>query len=145
MAASQKFRKEREIIGRLLVEYGEMELDLCHCISMGIDDLDMTLKAMFRTRGERSRIEIAEAMGQKVYAALGLGPAFNKAIDAMKFCLKIRNCYAHSHFYDDNSGNLAVVSLEEIAVKKAIIRDLHGLTTKYLTTGILQSLRNRKS
>jgi hypothetical protein len=138
MPAFQKFGKEREIIGRLLVGYGEMELDLCNCVSMGIDDLDMTLKAMFRARGETSRIDIAEAMGQKVYTSLGLGTAFHDAIDAMRFCLKMRNRYAHSHFYDNNSGKLAMVSLEEIAKKRAVIKDLRGLTTKYLTETMLQ-------
>jgi hypothetical protein len=139
MPASQKFQQEREIIGRLLIGYGEMELDLCNCISTGLNDLDMTLKAMFRARGETLRIDIAEAMGQKVYVSLGLGVAFHDAIEAMRFCVKLRNRYSHSHFYDDNSGKLAMVSLEEIAKKKVVIKDLRDLTTKYLTEKILQS------
>jgi hypothetical protein len=134
----RKFRQEREIIGRLLIGYGEMELDLCNCIAMGLDDLDMTFKTMFRPRGETLRIDIAEAMGQKIYTSLGLGPAFHDAIGAMRFCVKLRNRYAHSHFYDDNSGKLAMVSLEEIAKKKVVIKDLRGLTTKYLTKDILR-------
>lgn len=133
----RKFQRERNVIGRLLVGYGEMELDLCHCIAMGIDDLDMALKAMFRPRGETSRIDIAEAMGQKVYTSLALSKPFDEAIGAMRFCLKLRNRYAHSHFYDDNSGSLAMVSLEEIAKKRAVIKNLRGLTTKYLTDDVL--------
>jgi hypothetical protein len=139
MLASQKFQQEREIIGRLLIGSGEMELDLCNCVSMGINDLDMTLKAMFRARGETLRIDIAEAMGQKVYVSLGLGAPFHDAIEATRFCVKLRNRYAHSYFYDDNSDKLAMVSLEEIAKKRTVIKDLLGLTTKYLTTAILQS------
>jgi hypothetical protein len=138
MPASQKFRQDREIIGRLLIGYGELEFDLCNCISMGLNDLDMGFKTMFRVRGETSRIDLAEAMGQKIYASLGLGPPFHDAIDAMRFCVRLRNRYAHSHFYDDNSGKLAMVSLEEIAKKRAVIKDLRGLTTKYLTTEILR-------
>ena len=80
MPAFQKFRLEGEIIGRLVVGYGEMELDLCHCIAQGIGDLDMALKAMFRARGETSRIDITEAMGQKVYVSLGIGATFREAI-----------------------------------------------------------------
>jgi hypothetical protein len=68
--STNKLRQEREIIGRLLVEYGEMELDLCNCVAMGIDDLDMALKAMFRARGETLRIDISEAIEQKVYVSL---------------------------------------------------------------------------
>ena len=139
MPASQTYRRDREIIGRLLIGYGEMEFDLCNCIAMGLNDLDMAFKTMFRVRGETSRIDIADAMGQKVYACLGLASSFHDAINAMRFCLRLRNRYAHSHFYDDNSGKLAMVSLEEIAKKRAVIKDLRGLTTKYLTTGILHS------
>jgi hypothetical protein len=137
MTTRQRFQSERDIIGRLLVGYGEMELDLCNCVAMGINDLDMVLKAMFRPRGETSRIKIAEAMGQKVYMSLGLGESFNEAVEAMHFCLKLRNRYAHSHFYDDNSGNLALVSLEEIAKKRAIVKNLLGLKIKHLTKDIL--------
>jgi hypothetical protein len=130
-------RQEREIIGRLLIAYLEAEFDLCNCIAMGLGDLDMAFKAMFRLRGETSRIDVAEAMGQKVYVSLGLGSQFHETIDAMRFCLKLRNRYAHSHFYDDNSGKLAMVSLEEIAKKRAVIKDLGGLTTQYLTAEVL--------
>jgi hypothetical protein len=139
MAASQRYGQERQVIGRLLIEYGEMEFDLCNCIAMGLNDLDMAFKTIFRIRGETSRIDIADAMGQKIYTSLGLGASFHDAIDATRFCLRLRNRYAHSHFYDDSSGKLAMVSLEEIAKKRAVIKDLRGLTTKYLTTEILQS------
>jgi hypothetical protein len=72
MPTSQKFQQEREIIGHLLMRYGEMELDVCNCVSMGLDDLDMTLKAMFRARGETLRIDIAEAMGKRSTSLWGL-------------------------------------------------------------------------
>ena len=136
----KRFRElEGEIIGRLVVGYGEIELGLCHCIAQGIGDLDMALKAMFRARGETSRIDIAEAMGQKVYVSLGIGAAFREAIDAVRFCLRIRNRYAHSHFYEDNSGKLAIVGLEEIAKKKIVINDLlRGLTIRHLTEEVLR-------
>jgi hypothetical protein len=99
-----------------------MELDLCHCIAQGIGDLDMALKAMFRARGETSRIDIAEAMGQKVYVSLGIGAAFHEAIDAVRFCLKIRNRYAHSHFYYDNSGKLALVGLRKSRKRRSSLK-----------------------
>jgi hypothetical protein len=73
--STNKLRQEREIIGRLLVEYGEMELDLCNCVAMGIDDLDMALKAMFRARGETLRIDIAETKGLCFFGVPGRRPA----------------------------------------------------------------------
>ena len=82
MIDRRQFQREHDVIGRLLVGYGEMELDLCSFIAMGIDDLDMALKSMFHPRRETSRIDIAEAIGQKVYASLGLAAPFNEAINA---------------------------------------------------------------
>ena len=78
MPASQTYRQDREIIGRLLIGYGEMQFDLCKCIAMGLNDLDMAFKTMFSVRGETSRIDLAEAMGQKVYASLGLAGSFHE-------------------------------------------------------------------
>jgi hypothetical protein len=34
MPVFQRFPVEAEIIGRLVVGYGELELDLCNCIAM---------------------------------------------------------------------------------------------------------------
>ena len=57
--------------------YGDLEFDLCNCIGMCIDDLDMVLKAMFRARGEQQRLQIADAIGpilNEVVARFGLAP-----------------------------------------------------------------------
>jgi hypothetical protein len=47
-----KFPKEMAVIGRILLDYGELELDLMNCVQVARTyDLNGTLKAMFR-RGE---------------------------------------------------------------------------------------------
>jgi putative SOS response-associated peptidase YedK len=44
------------VIGRLLVDYGELELDLMNCVQVARSfDLNVTLKVMFRVRGESIR------------------------------------------------------------------------------------------
>jgi hypothetical protein len=142
MGASEKFRREGEIIGRLIVGYGEMELDLCRCIAAGNDDFNSTLKTMFGQRSEGSRIRFAKTEGLKVYSTLGseLAAAFCEAIEAVKFCLQIRNRYAHWQFYnDENYGMLALVNVEELAKSKTVIDDyLSGLTVRHLTKDVLQ-------
>lgn len=135
----QKFKAEGEIIGRLVVGYGDIELDLCNCVAMGIEDFDLALKAMYRPRGESARIEVADTIGRRAYVALGLGQEFDTCLTDLRFCLKLRDRYAHSQLYDDNSGQLAIVVLEEEAKKKTVVKDLTGLTTRHLTKEILRN------
>jgi hypothetical protein len=141
MSASEKFRREGEIIGQLIVRYGEMELDLCRCIAAGNDDFNSTLKAMFRERSEGSRIKFAKTEGVKVYSHLGteLAAAFHEAIEAVRFCLHIRNRYAHWQFYnDESSGMFALVNVEELAKSTTVINDLSELTVQHLTKDVLE-------
>ena len=63
-----RFPRQMAVIGRLLVDYGELELDLMNCVQVARSfDLNATLKAMFRIRGETNRIEIADGMGRAPY------------------------------------------------------------------------------
>jgi hypothetical protein len=85
MPIFEKFRVEAAIIGRLVVGYGELELDLCNCIAMG-NNFNESFKAMFSTRSETKRINIAEALGREPYAKLTLGDCFDEAITGMRYC-----------------------------------------------------------
>ena len=59
-----RFPKEMAVIGRLLVDYGDLELDLMNAVQvMRKYDLNSTLKTMFRVRGETNRIDIADGLG----------------------------------------------------------------------------------
>jgi len=93
MPAFHRFPNEAAIIGRLLAGYAELEIDLLHCVAVAREDFDATLKAMFRIRGETSRINVGDALGRQVYDKLGLGADFQMAVSAMRYCLKIRNQY----------------------------------------------------
>jgi hypothetical protein len=55
----------------------------------------------------------------------------------MKFCLRIRNCYAHSLWHDANTGYLGFVNLEELAQVPSRVTDLLSLTIRYLDISIL--------
>jgi hypothetical protein len=92
---------------------------------------------MFGRRGETQRINTANTLGKPAYDSLGLGSRFSAAIRDMKFCLRIRNCYAHSLWHDANTGNLAFVNLEELAKAPSKVTNLLGLTTRYLDMNIL--------
>jgi hypothetical protein len=114
MPAFHRFPNEAAIIARLLAGYAELEIALLHCVAVATD-FNATLKAMFRIRGETARINVGDALGRQVYHKLGLGTDFEMAVGALRYCLKIRNQYAHCNWYDDWSGGLAFVNVEEIA------------------------------
>jgi len=51
MPAFGLFVSEAKIIGRLVVGYGELEVDLLNCVQVVFGDFDAVLKALFARRG----------------------------------------------------------------------------------------------
>lgn len=133
LPAFNAFPKEGAIIGRLLAGYADLEIGLMHAVSTVRDDLDTALKVMFCDRGETRRINLGDSLGRQPYKDLDLENEFSMALGDMRFCLKARNMYAHSTWYDDRSGQLAFVDLEELAAQKAKVTDLHSLTIHHVT------------
>jgi hypothetical protein len=131
------FYQEAAIIGRLLAGYTTLEVGLMNCVQVVRDDFDAVLKAMFRPRGETTRIDIADALGRHFYRDRGLGTEFEMAVGAIRHCVKIRNQYAHCVWYDDKSGRLAFVNLEEIARDNTRLKDLASLTVMYVDDALL--------
>ena len=127
MPAFSNFTAEAEIIGRLLAGYTNLEIGLMNCVQVVRLDFDTVLKAMFRARGETARIDIADAFGRHYYDALNLGTEFAMAISAVRYCLRIRNQYAHCAWWDDKSGRLAFANLEDIAKGHSFLKDLATL------------------
>jgi hypothetical protein len=139
MPAFHKFTGEAAIIGRLLAGYAELEIDLLHCVAVAREDFDAVLKAMFRARGETRRIDVADALGRQLYHAAGLGGDFDTAISAVRFCLRIRNQYSHCNWYDDLSGRLAFVNVEEIVKSNQAIEGFDNLTRYYIDVPTLEA------
>lgn len=133
-----KFQDEGEVIGHLLAGYGEIELKLCFCVSVVRDDFNMVFKSMFRPRGESQRIDIADAIGREPYHELKLGTPFEEAVAAVRYCLTIRNQYAHCQWHDDLTGTLAFVDMEQLAKANRIVRSLRDVGIKHLTLALLR-------
>ncbi len=127
-----KFNDEGIIIGRLLVAYADLELSLFHCVNVTRDDFDTVYKAMFKERGESRRITMADTFGRQNYHTLGFGTQFEMAISSVRFCLKIRNQYAHCIWYDDFSGKLAFANLEEGTESNKVVTDFKELTIRHI-------------
>ena len=132
-----KYKNEADIIGRLLAGYTDLELSLLNCVQIVREDFDTVLKVMFRTRGETARINVADALGRQYYHELGLGGQFELAICAMRYCLRIRNDYAHCVWWDDLSDQLAFANIEEVAKSNELQRDFGSLTTLHVNVSQL--------
>jgi hypothetical protein len=139
MPAFHRFPNEAAIIGRLLTGYPELEIDLLHCVSVARVDFDAVVKAMFRARGETQRIDIADALGRQLYHLAGLGTDFDMAVSAVRYCLRIRNQYSHCNWYDDRSGRLAFVNVEEIVKSNQLITGFDNLTRHYIDVPTLEA------
>jgi hypothetical protein len=61
------------------------------------------------------------------YKQQRLPAEFHKAIGVVRYCLKIRNQYAHWVWWDDKSGGLAFANIEDLAKRKRPVNDLAKL------------------
>jgi hypothetical protein len=137
MPVFQKFKSEQELIANLITGYTNLEVDLLNCVQVVRDDFDAVLKAMFRVRGEANRIRIADGLGLNGYVSLGLGAEFADAIKAMSYCASIRNQFAHSVMWDDNSRKLAIAALEDAADLDQKVNDLRALPSFHVDMPLL--------
>jgi len=126
------FAVEGEIVGRLLTGYANLEVGLLNCVHMVLGDLDAPLKAMFKVRSESLRIKAAVKLGERPYNALGLGTDFQCAIEAMRYCLLVRNQYSHWVWWNDYSGKIAFANLEDVALRTSRVKDLRSLKPRLL-------------
>jgi hypothetical protein len=137
MAPFSKFSKEGDLIGRLLAGYSNIEIGLMHCVQVAMDDFDAVLRNMFGRRGESKRVIAAEKLGMPEYQRLKLATDFEKALRAVRYCLKIRNQYAHWIWWDDYSGMLAFANIEDLTKYKRKIKDLGKLKAHHVDAALL--------
>ena len=83
-----KFRQEEALIGKLVIGYGELEFALARAVQWIIDDEDIALRWLYKSRGESQRISTAEALTFHVLRGHSLETMFAQAVDAMKHCLE---------------------------------------------------------
>jgi hypothetical protein len=115
--ALDRFPREAEIIGRLLTGYTAIEYQLCMCAGMGGGDVRNAIVDLFSKRGETRRVKVAQRFGRGGYDDAGLGDQYASAIDDVKFCVKIRNQYAHCIWHNfADAGELLFANMEEIAI-----------------------------
>jgi hypothetical protein len=111
-SAFDRHKRLGEIIGRMVIEYGEMEWDLCLFVGHVIDNPDTALKAMYRSRGETQRIDVADALVRNRLEVGKLRTTYEETLAHMRRCLKFRNQYAHTNWVDIPSEGLCYINFE---------------------------------
>jgi hypothetical protein len=95
----ENFPEERELVGSLLMAYGEIEFALLICVDDVIGpNLDTTIRVLFRVQGEGARIAVSDAILRPAYEKVKLEGLWSCAFGAIKHCKNIRNQYAHCHW-----------------------------------------------
>jgi hypothetical protein len=132
-----RFKDEAALVGKMLTGYAVLEIDLMHCVDAVRHEEDVVLKAMFRVRGEKRRIDVAADLGREPFDRLGLNDNFGLAIAAVHHCREIRNQYAHCVWWDDNTPQLAFRAVEVIAQQEDAVC-LADLVPAHVTIPFLQ-------
>jgi hypothetical protein len=114
-----RFPQEGGIVGRILAGYGELEFELSVCLTGVLRSESTAIRALFRTKGEETRILLADALMRPTFEEAGLIHPFAETIGDLNWCRKIRNQYAHCHWYDSPSEGLSFVDIEKPAKASA--------------------------
>jgi hypothetical protein len=121
------FPQHRELVGRLLIAYGELEFIVVHCLGEALNITpSAAVRILFRVRGEAARIGVADAIARPAFIKVGLGDQWGTAIGAAKKCLKYRNLYAHCHWRLID-GVLRFMDLDEEAIESPATDEHLGL------------------
>jgi hypothetical protein len=133
-----RYPEEAATLGRLLLNYPNLEVRLLHCVQMAAGgNLNAVLKGMFRRRGETARINRAEQLGHPHFAHHSLTRDFQHALSIMRRCLEVRNQYAHWILWDDHTGKLAFANLERLAKRKRPVNNFDKLRTFHVSATLL--------
>lgn len=131
-----QFRYEGDIIGRMVIEYGELEWGLCLLVRHVTGDMDIAVKSLYRARGESQRLDIADALIRNRINP-EIKQIYEETLGHIRVCLTIRNRYAHSNWIQAGGNRLAFIDIEELAKRNEPI-DLDHLSHYHLTKEVVE-------
>jgi hypothetical protein len=117
---------EGKIIGSLLAGYGELELEMVGCLIAATGNFDASVKALYRVRGEKRRIDTADRMMKAQYIKANLASDYEQTISDMQWCRKIRNQYSHCQWYYTPADGLCFVDLEATSLLSIPIENIES-------------------
>lgn len=96
-------RTEAAIVGRILVAFSELEYMIVNAAGKAINNKEAIQRALYRMRTTSTRIDAVDAMMAPVCSAANLTTEYRLMMAAVKWCLRVRNQYAHCNWADDQS------------------------------------------
>lgn len=130
------FKFEGDIVGRIVIEYGELEWALCLLANHVIGNMDIALKSLYRPRGESQRLDIVDALIRNSIPAK-LKQTYEETLAHIRVCLSIRNRYAHSNWIHAGGDRLMFIDIEELAGRNEPV-DFDRMTYYHLTKDVIK-------
>jgi len=114
--AFERFPEEGNLVGFILSSFGELELTVCECARAALRLGDYSiLKVLYQLRATSSRIDTADGLMRPFYEKNGLVEDYDTAIKMLRYCLVIRNQYAHCNWADHHEAGLFFADLQTSA------------------------------
>lgn len=105
--AFTRFTIEAALVGLILSSFGELELTICHAADAASQASGhAVLKALYRLRSTSSQLDVADALMEPIYKEHDLTEAYSTAMENVRYCLNIRNQYAHCNWADHHEAGL---------------------------------------
>lgn len=99
------YPEEASLIGSMVVGYGELDISFAMVCGIILNHQFAVLAACHSVRSESARIDIADALAREAFESSPFSKEYEQTLQAMRFCLKVRNLYAHSQWADE-AGSL---------------------------------------
>jgi hypothetical protein len=102
-------------LGRILAGFGDIEYTIVQAVGVAIEDDGAACRALYRMMGSDVRLQVADALMRPTFMRIGLSDEYNEGLGAFRFSKKIRNQYAHAHWYPSPTHGLFFVDFEKPA------------------------------
>lgn len=135
-SAFDSHKRIGEIVGRFVIEYGELEWQLCLFAGHIIGDPNAAIKTMYRIRSESQRLAVADALVRNRIENEEIKSIYEQTFAHLHRCRKIRNQYAHTNWVNAGGSRLCFVKIEEIAESNRVA-DTLDLTKYHLTLEVV--------
>lgn len=110
------FEREQELIGRMIMAYGELEFEVAHLMDYAVTfGKDTGPRILFRVNGEAARLDVADAILRPFFETMNLDGQWGNTLGALRYCKNIRNQYAHCNWKADPAKPLYFMNLDRDA------------------------------
>jgi hypothetical protein len=109
------FPSEAAIIGRIVIAFGELELMLAEMAGKITGPKDAILRMVYGMRMTSARVDACDELIREPLLTCGLEDHYSKSMAAVRFCLKMRNTFAHCHWGHNTQAGLFYTNLQDAA------------------------------